>query len=116
MRASTWQESIPGRAAAAWNNFFFKPGDPTTLGLMRLIAGTVVVYVHLAHTPDLINFFGPKGWADDKLVENLRHEYPVILLSSEWDTPNTNFDVPNDQEMKRVYFRWIMTLPVSAEQ
>jgi Vitamin K-dependent gamma-carboxylase len=116
MSGAVSSQGILGRAVTAWNNFFFKPGDPTTLGLMRLIAGTVVIYVHLAYTPDLTSFFGPKGWADDKLVDDLRRDYPVIMLPSEWDQPNTNFDVPNDRETKKAVFGWIMTLPVNADQ
>jgi hypothetical protein len=109
-------EGFLQRAATAWNNFFFKPGDPTTLGLMRIVAGIVVVYVHVAYTPDLISFFGPKGWADNGLVSDLRKEYPVIMVPSAWDQPTTNFEAPLDREMRRVYFRWIMTLPKSADQ
>ena len=55
------------RAVKSWNDFFFTPRDPTTLGLMRVCAGIFILYVHLAHTPDLYNFFGPDGWADQAI-------------------------------------------------
>src|SRR5262249_35668436 len=66
------------RAVKAWNDFFFTPRDPTTLGLMRICAGIFILYVHLAHTPDLYNLFAPDGWADATMVDDLRKNMPYV--------------------------------------
>lgn len=116
MNNATSRDGFLWRAAAAWNDFFFRPGDPTTLGLMRIVAGVVVLYVHLAYTQDLIGFFGPKSWADQELVDDVRKQSPVQMASLEWDEPTTNFVPPIDREMRKVFFRWVMTLPKTAEQ
>ena len=107
---SFWQ-----RAAAGWNDFFFRPGDPTTLGLMRLIVGVIVVYVHFAYTPDLIEFFGPKAWADLELINRHRKEAPLNLPSSDWDETRSNFDVPADYELRKVVLHWVQSLPKDVE-
>ena len=39
--------------------FFFQPSDPTTLGLIRISAGLVVLYVHLVYCIGLMNYLGP---------------------------------------------------------
>ena len=45
----------------AWNRFWFAPSDPATLGLMRILAGAMLVYTHLVWGKDLLGFFGPEG-------------------------------------------------------
>ena len=35
-----------------WSRFWFSPADPKPLGLIRLCAGLIIFYVHLAYTPD----------------------------------------------------------------
>ena len=45
----------------AWTGFWFTPADPTPLCLMRIVAGLLTLYVHVAYSFDLQAFFGPKG-------------------------------------------------------
>ncbi len=116
MNTSKFNEGFLGRILGGWNDFFFKPGDPTTLGLMRIIVGVLVVYVHLAYTHDLIEFFGPAGWADSRLSDSVRKESPVQIGPLEWDEPTTNFVPPIDREYRRAFFRWVMTLPATSDQ
>ena len=47
---------------AAWNRFWFKPADPATLGLIRILAGGMLFYTHLIWSLDLESFFGQPGW------------------------------------------------------
>lgn len=52
-----------GRAAVGgWNAFWFTPADPATLGLVRLLAGLMLLYTHLVWTLDLEAFFGSDAW------------------------------------------------------
>jgi hypothetical protein len=41
-----------------WNRFWFTPADAATLGLIRLLAGAMLLYTHLVWTVDLEGFFG----------------------------------------------------------
>jgi hypothetical protein len=47
---------------AGWNRFWFEPADPATLGLIRILAGAMLVYTHLVWTFDLTDFFGADSW------------------------------------------------------
>ena len=47
---------------AGWNRFWFAPADPATLGLIRILAGSMLFYTHLIWSLDLKAFFGPRGW------------------------------------------------------
>ena len=52
-----------------WNRFWFRPTDPATLSLIRLLAGGMLFYTHLIWSLDLQAFIGPGGWLP---VEYLR--------------------------------------------
>ena len=45
-----------------WNRFWFTPADPATLGLIRILAGAMLLYTHLVWTLGLSDFFGPDSW------------------------------------------------------
>src|SRR5947209_15407143 len=60
-----------------WNRFWFSPADPTPLGVIRILCGIMVLYVHLAYSYDLMNFHGPHAWLDLKIINELRHEAPL---------------------------------------
>jgi uncharacterized membrane protein YphA (DoxX/SURF4 family) len=47
---------------AGWNRFWFTPADPATLGLIRILGGSMLFYTHLIWSLDLESFFGPRGW------------------------------------------------------
>ena len=49
-------------AARAVDRFFFRPADPTALGLMRITTGILVLYVHLVYCIGLSNYLGPDAW------------------------------------------------------
>lgn len=52
----------------AWNRFWFAPADPITLGLMRLLVGSMLVYTHLVWGIDFESFVGDAGWNGEQLV------------------------------------------------
>jgi len=45
-----------------WNKFWFTAIDPAMLGLLRILAGTMVFYTHLVWSKQLTRFFGEDGW------------------------------------------------------
>lgn len=106
-------ESSWRRAIRAWNNFFFQPSDPTTLGLMRICAGIFVLYVHLAHTPDLYHFFGPTGWADQQLSDTLRKEFATPHVPWSWnDQQSYNIVPPMERRVRQAFLlNWAQNLP-----
>ena len=55
----------------AWNRFWFKPSDPATLSLIRLLAGGMLFYTHLVWTLDLEAFLGPNGWLPVDFIRSL---------------------------------------------
>lgn len=44
-----------------WRRFWFAPADPATLGLVRLLGGSMLFYTHLVWSLDLAGFLGPGG-------------------------------------------------------
>src|SRR5262245_1558137 len=59
-----------------WVSFWFPASDPTTLGFMRVCTGLLVLYIHLAYSVDLQQFFGKHGWYSQKFIDTERREYP----------------------------------------
>lgn len=51
------RESLSG-----WNRFWFTPQDSATLGLVRILAGAMLLYTHLVWTLRLDDFFGANSW------------------------------------------------------
>jgi hypothetical protein len=56
---------------AGWNRFWFTPADPATLGLLRILAGSMLFYTHLIWSLDLKSFFGPQGWISPEALAGL---------------------------------------------
>src|SRR5262245_35485043 len=54
-----------------WTRFWFTPGDPAALCLMRLLVGLLVVYLHATLSWDLVAFFGPNGLLPARAIEPL---------------------------------------------
>jgi hypothetical protein len=49
-------------AVRAWDRFWFKPADPTSLGLIRLCVGLIVLYIHIVYSFGLTGYVGPDSW------------------------------------------------------
>src|SRR5262245_43112407 len=75
------------RLVRGWDRFWFSPADPTVLGLIRLCAGFIVLYVYVAYTYDLQTFFGKEAWLDLPTINAFRHEMPIVAPPSNWDDP-----------------------------
>lgn len=56
---------------AGWNRFWFTPAEVSTLGVLRLATGLVLVYWLATYTPDLADFFGPEGLAPQSTLGRL---------------------------------------------
>lgn len=91
---------ILGRMVRAWNRFWFSPADPTTLGLIRLCAGLVVLYIHLIYTFDLQLLLGKHAWVDHAMITQQRHEVPSLLPPSNWTDPYATLSEPQSPEEK----------------
>jgi hypothetical protein len=65
---------------AAWNAFWFKPADPTPLGVIRILCGAVAFYSFLAYTLDLQALLGEHAWLDLEARRILIRESPTPHL------------------------------------
>jgi hypothetical protein len=52
---------LSGAFGAGWTRFWFTPSDPATVSLLRVLAGSLVVYLHATLSFDLIALFVPQG-------------------------------------------------------
>jgi hypothetical protein len=83
-------------AARAVERFFFTPLEPSSLGLMRIAAGLVVLYVHLAYCIGLNDYLGPTPWVangglgdhvkpgEGGVTDYLRHSNVMLGPSTNW--------------------------------
>lgn len=51
-----------------WDQFWFTPTDAATLGLIRILAGAMLLYTHCVWTFELQSFFGTDGWLSNEFV------------------------------------------------
>jgi hypothetical protein len=70
----------------AFGRFFFTPTDPSTLGLMRIMTGLVVLYTHLVYSLELPSYMGPTGWWNQDIGNRIRHEQPINQSTLQWPT------------------------------
>jgi hypothetical protein len=54
-----------------WNRFWFKPSDPYTLSVLRVLVGLVAFYNIFTYSFDLDRFFGPAGLLPTDVVNSL---------------------------------------------
>jgi hypothetical protein len=91
---STTPTPTPRGPWRRWRDFWFAPGDPTTLGFIRIVTGCLALYVHLAYSFDLQSFFGPNGWYGLEYVNRERREMPHIVTPLTWDFGQPSAHVP----------------------
>lgn len=100
-----------------WKEFWFAPGDPTTLGFIRIVTGLLILYIHLAYSLDLQAFFGKYGWYGSAYIERERHEYPVMVGSfTDWDEGLPPPHVPDFPHRRQAVMRFIRGLPESKNE
>jgi hypothetical protein len=71
--------------ARAWNDFWFRPANPTVLGLIRILAGLLTLYVHFAYSYDLQEFFGRDAWFNLAAADEMRRDAPVVAPPLDWE-------------------------------
>lgn len=98
MNATTNQTSGNAlvRASQAWNEFWFAPSDPTTLGVVRLFTGLLVLYAHLAYSYDLQEFFGKDAWLSLREATIQRQGAPRPIPPTSWDQGPTHIRADRD--------------------
>src|SRR5208282_5422751 len=77
----------PVRLASLPDAFFFRPADPTVLGLMRICTGVLALYVHLIYSFDLQALCGKDAWLNLQTANELRLRQPVMAFPSGWQFP-----------------------------
>lgn len=110
---TTTLPAVLGKAWQRWCNFWVKPGDPTTMAMLRIIAGSLCFYVHLVYSFDLYSFFGKDAWYDLETANRTRHEEPNRYPSFDWDHQHL-FDstvMPDSSAMRKVLVDWVRALP-----
>jgi hypothetical protein len=101
-------EAKPGwflpRWAREWDQFFFRPADPATLGLVRLCCGLIALYTAIAFCADLQEFFGPHAWVDLQLRNDFRYFAPYKQEPWTWDSvPNPDYSHKGPSDPDRLY-------------
>lgn len=99
-------------AVRAVDRFFFRPLDPTALGLMRIATGILIVYVHLVYCIGLSNYLGPYSWVVNRAWTNepgesgvndfIRHGAPIPTPSMTWN--DAEGDIIKGQTLWSIYF------------
>jgi hypothetical protein len=98
-------------AARGWDRFWFRPADPTTLGLIRIAAGLIVLYVHLVYTFDLQQLFGEHAWVDARAINLLRKQMPIAPMADSFEqrpleplpAPQTDAKARDIEEYQRTW-------------
>jgi hypothetical protein len=78
------EESPLLRFLRGWDRFWFGKADPTTLGLIRICCGLVVLYVHFCYTTDLQQLFGRDAWVDFVTMTQVRKDAPWLVPPGGW--------------------------------
>lgn len=73
------------RFLESWNRFWFSPADPINLGLIRLIGGLLVCYIHFCYTFDLMSYIGgEQAWIDPPLAQFFRKDVQIYAMPDDW--------------------------------
>jgi hypothetical protein len=54
-----------------WDRFWFTPADPTTLAVIRICTGLVMLYAYLGSLVDVTDLLGPHGWIDHQAIQQI---------------------------------------------
>ncbi len=95
-----------------WLEFWFTPTDTTTLGLIRICTGAMLLYTHLVWSLDLEAFFGPHAWLSGEAVDAF-YRGPVLPGAAPLATVSTGLmDQFFQQSYAWTYFRLIQSQPM----
>jgi Vitamin K-dependent gamma-carboxylase len=103
-----------------WNRFWFRPGDPTVLGFIRIFCGLMVLYVHVSYSFDLQEFFGRGAWLDLDMANEYRRESPWIAPPLDWSDQRAMPALPSDpqerEQITQYARRWGLDPRVTSAQ
>ena len=68
-------EDLSLSAVKAWNRFFFTPADPTSLGLIRILLGSLFFWDLAVLGVDLRDYLGSEGWIGPEAVKHYLAEH-----------------------------------------
>jgi len=77
--------TVAASPSGGWNRFWFTPADPSTLGLIRILTGLAVLFIHIGYSFDLQAFFGKDAWLNLDLANEYRRELPIVPPPTEWE-------------------------------
>lgn len=90
----------------SWNRFWFSPADPTPLGFIRLCAGLIIFYVHIAYSWDLQGMMGPNAWADLQVANDFRHYNPIVPRPFDWTDDDRHPTPASSPEEVAYMMKW----------
>ena len=101
-------------AVHAWDRFWFRPADPLSLGVIRILTGLVVLYIHLIYGLSLLDMVGEQAWIDKKVMDSVRQDFRVWAPAFDWTAPDPQHPYATGQPIWSVYFHitqpgWIVT-------
>ncbi len=96
--------------------FFFLPTDPSTLGFMRIMAGVLLLYVHLAYSFDLKALVGPNAWWDHQAANIQRREAPHIPTPFGWSTFEPTLYLDDAPHRRTAILEFLRRLPEAASE
>lgn len=67
-----------------WDRFWFTAIDPATLGIIRILSGTMLFYTHLVWSIDLWGFMGDNGRFSPELVSRFHDHSPFAWSYLPW--------------------------------
>src|SRR5438067_656559 len=107
---------FPLNWAGNWDRFFFRKADPTPLGVMRVIAGLLVLYIHLAYCLDLQEFFGKNAWFDAASADKWRRELPIVAPPWGWEGTYPSITLPDDKVVRGQALDFLESLPLDPAE
>lgn len=61
-----------GFLKTGWDRFWFAPRDPTTIAVIRILTGSIMLYTHLVTFSVALDLIGAHGWVDMKALDAIR--------------------------------------------
>ena len=71
---ASYPADLARSVARGWDDFAFKPADPTPLGLIRVVVGSLLTWSLFVYGLDLASYFGRRGWMNLEIVQAFRHD------------------------------------------
>src|SRR5437867_2256291 len=84
----------------SWEEFWFKPADPTIWAVIRIACGLIVVYTLFVYSFKLQEFMGEHGWHDLSLRNDSVRNQPRTVAPLNWSRSGVLPSPRNDFELK----------------